>query len=1127
MHHHLVSKCLDVWEILFYYLLFQERISIQWWDYEKQCDQLKAGIKGTNGANEKHALLGQSLDLFFRGAGFKDITGIFYLKYGDFTFAGSSPFTGFFTSGTDFSNTIPIPYRPSAYYFTKPRALDERPLAFQRYLHIVNRYAVQGDALSNFMGYVSKFQHQEEVVDIYDPLVYSQAQLQATYNQNYATLSTANDEELVLLDKLPLNIQIPVKYAKFKSNEDFRIKSTLQPNAKELVLKTRPDGRSGRTYIMGQTWNDEQHVPHYVDPQIALTNRELPGISAKHPWLTMGDFLEEYLVKLPYNINDHAFLNGSPGGSEDFSFLLPIKPRYFEYFTVEDLAAQLKIEASEIDKADGDTVLRAVVKLKISTGAGKREDYITFEREYEGNLSPGNNQNLPDLSQIRDPSSSGKGGIIHYPLGLMIFPFMKTSLAAFNNFYRVGLIDGQSAATQLDLRFFAGSQELPRVRASHEVRNDKSSTQSGYSTTYYAVEGIGRDAQSNEEAGFDFIQIGISNDPELEDYQGIIVPYWYPGTPNYYEVGNQEMSVAVDFGTTNTNLAVSFNGQPQTFTIGEPEIQVARLDKIEFKGRDAPGTVTERYDRRHGDVLTGIIAKIQRHEFIPTIIGDTYRFPTRTAVYESPQAARLNKKLLLQTVNVAFPLNRRFLGDSKWQAHTNLKWDRSNDSERRMTIFLRQLMYMLRAKAIAEGVNPKRTRLYWFVPISIDSDTESKLGEIWRSICAEVLECSPPVKLTESVAPYHYLIHEKNQMRGRNVLNIDIGGGTTDILFSNNGIPQYGTSFRFAGNSVFGTLTTEDAGKKNAIVQMYKDEVEKRIKDSGQKEIEKHFEWYFSPSSNTRSEDAINFFFSLDDEIIDFGNELWNDRKLKVIFLLFYTAIQFHCAQLARLKGLGVPSDIAFTGKGSNILRLIEFSPTNLTKVTSDIYHYVVHAAPFKKSTSKANTTAPESPKKIGLHTFSRPKEVTCEGALYGARTGDLSSNEFDHTVYLMENLKGPDQKPIVSKGASYEQVYQAEFPQESSAFFEFLNLFQFLFHKHDFRAMFQLEIRDPDELIHQFKIHAPRFFQAGINHLNKNLNGPIRETVFFYAVLGAIDQGMDWIFASEKGQELTDKPIF
>ena len=78
-------------------------------------------------------------------------------------------------------------------------------------------------------------------------------------------------------------------------------------------------------------------VPYY--DALPLAQRRLPGINIQHPYLTISDFFEDKIVKLPSAINKADYFDGnyqSSNGNVE-GYLLPIKDTFFDYFTSDYL----------------------------------------------------------------------------------------------------------------------------------------------------------------------------------------------------------------------------------------------------------------------------------------------------------------------------------------------------------------------------------------------------------------------------------------------------------------------------------------------------------------------------------------------------------------------------------------------------------------------------------------------------------------------------------------------------------------------------------------------------------------------------------------------------------------------
>ena len=69
-----------------------------------------------------------------------------------------------------------------------------------------------------------------------------------------------------------------------------------------------------------------------------MEKRVLPFEGSLHPYLTISDFLEETIIKVPHTLNNTNYFDGRIKiDKSEMAFLLPITPLFFKYFTVEEL----------------------------------------------------------------------------------------------------------------------------------------------------------------------------------------------------------------------------------------------------------------------------------------------------------------------------------------------------------------------------------------------------------------------------------------------------------------------------------------------------------------------------------------------------------------------------------------------------------------------------------------------------------------------------------------------------------------------------------------------------------------------------------------------------------------------
>lgn len=73
-----------------------------------------------------------------------------------------------------------------------------------------------------------------------------------------------------------------------------------------------------------------------------LNKRKLPFDGSLYPSLTISDFLENVLVRVPHMLNSQYYFDGNLVADNTYSsYLLPLSTRFFDYFTIEDLIGEM------------------------------------------------------------------------------------------------------------------------------------------------------------------------------------------------------------------------------------------------------------------------------------------------------------------------------------------------------------------------------------------------------------------------------------------------------------------------------------------------------------------------------------------------------------------------------------------------------------------------------------------------------------------------------------------------------------------------------------------------------------------------------------------------------------------
>jgi hypothetical protein len=150
---------------------------------------------------------------------------------------------------------------------------------------------------------------------------------------------------------------------------------------------------------------------------------------------------------------------------------------------------------------------------------------------------------------------------------------------------------------------------------------------------------------------------------------------------------------------------------------------------------------------------------------------------------------------------------------------------------------------------------------------------------------------------------------------------------------------------------------------------------------------------------------------------------LKRDENQKLVFVLFYSSIIYHTAQIMKAKDLPMPRHITFSGNGSRIVNivadskvLIEFSKLIFEKVYGQKY-----------GNSGLDI----------IHNTVNPKEVTCKGGIKAA------DNNYNQTPFIPVVLLGTDSNTFVADNLYYNEVNVGEYAAKTNIhvkeFFDFV----------------------------------------------------------------------------------------
>ncbi len=957
IYHRLISDSLDVGEIFFNIQALTGKIEIMEWSSGISENGRELTIDANsdlghllNNGNPKHRLLAETLKMYLfqdkKAFNFADLKNIYLLNYRQGpepinVIGGTSPATLFFSSANDLS-FVDIVFGNDGAFDGKYSPLHKRNIAFIRWLYAFREsFPRFSERFADFSSYMDlSFTHLDE-----EAKNEVRSLKRETYDKDYVKIAVGeaagNNAEI---------LGVPLKAKNYGAvpsadDNDFLIDATKTlTGIVPAVLPNEPFNEPLR--LAGSVWESSfyKKVPFYDERP--LKDRTLPNQAhVKYPYLTVSDFLQPYLIELPFPIDNSKFVDGHyPAG--DHSYVLPLKKEFFIYFSIDDLEGTVSDGAKRFEMQDIPGGVKVILRIPIKNGR-----YIQYSRLYMTN-------------QVKDrvlkaDEKANQGVVMQNQFTLLIYPFLKPA-PGINPHYRILFVDRDvqplTKRFSYDVAFFTeAAPQSPLPVQATRVRSSKEQAEK-VTSLYHILE-----------EGFDFIEISNSS------YTGILVPT-FKVTPSPHKA----FTFAIDFGTTNTHIEYKVgNESPRPFDITEKDIQVGALHHPDDEV--VQRAFVSMPDKQASDLITDLI-DIIKEEFLPLLIRpeSQYKFPQRTVVNDNGSFNPDEATFALADFNIPFwYLKENHIIHS--EVTPNLKWGDFKLNKRlkvRLNGFLQQILLMIRNKVLLNGGSLADTKIIWFYPSSMPTFKRATLESFWNKEYATYFPGAGKLyKMSESLAPFYYYYHKEGvRPHDRPAVSIDIGGGTSDIVIYQGEHPILLTSFRFAANSIFGD-GNGSTFNDNGFVQRYENIINDALSNTSAKKLKDVYNNLKRVHSS--SVELVEFFFSLEEnkEIRDnkiplsFSKILVEDIEFKLLFVLFYAALVYHIAHLMKAKGLPVPDYITFSGNGSKVIRVIDGSSdlSILLAFTKVIFEDVYQ---IEKSPS------------IEFRFFRNPKEITCKGGL-------------------------------------------------------------------------------------------------------------------------------------------------
>ena len=1032
-NHKLVSDALDVAQLFYSVKRYNDLVKIVSWNPHEEFENL------INGNDKQHNEFAETLKLFWQqdssendGRGtlynFEKVNRLFFIinKHNNHVIGSTSPSTLFMAAPdvNKVTNTLKIVIGSDKLFDDEFMPLHKRERSFVKYMYVLSKQ-------SDFSKYFPEvFKYLEEVRNKHiasDVLLREITQISSPEIDSYSVCPVLNnnDDPCEILG-IKLGIQNDT-LKEITNQSDFVIRSDYDNNqSKPLILPHSEFSKDWRYTTDGIKWNSQINVP-YINNE-SPENSILPQQSDRYFWLSIGNFLQDRIIKLPYDIDDTKFIT-----CESNKYLLPLTNTFYKYFQAEKSSKYLHIK----ELAGG----AVRVQLEIPVKAGN----IMFKKIY----------------------SPAENNIIEIDIHVAILPFIKSKRTKIK--YTFGLINDkmENNGTNLSLTCFNNGDEL---ELSASVVRDHGEKTNLYSQ-YYKF-----DKQ------FDSIKF-IDRDNNTE---GFIIPRFRE------YAGDENLKFAIDFGTTNTHIE---------YKVGNSTAKVLNSD-------DSSPFLQSLLKWVNVEPIIEGEDKAFEKEMIPFKFsneGDKTCYPTRTAlVYNKNIDYKQQMELFCHINNYLFMENIS-LAESHLKLVTQLKWSNYSEENKQKQVesYIEYMLTLVYYKTLILGGNLQKLKIIWFYPVSMSESELGTLEKCWQIAFRKVFYDLDPnrmlVVVPESVAPYLYY---KSSVYGES-LSIDIGGGSSDIaIFDENDIlPKLISSFKFAGNAIFGDgypkADSRNNTDRNGFVKKFKKAAKEALENTTDEK------GILDDILNNRkdSADFSSLLFSLEsNEAIQFNySRLINkDKNLKVTLLVFYAAIAYYTANLLKKSAIKIPKHILISGTASKTSSILD--PTENLKHLSDLYTFI-----FEKVYQK------QVKQKLKFRISDIPKEITCKGAIKADINdtirgipikfwiGGSADDQWSSAITKDDSrLKTPKYSEIKGNGTELIISSLKDFYCILDEFVEQYDLdAKFLMNQKAYNVTFK-DLRDEG---------LENYLIRGIKAVHKEDDENIGESLFFYPLIGILNE--------------------
>lgn len=1044
--HKMVSDAFDVGQLFFDYEKHSEKISIIAWDSRTDLTNL------LNSNNPSHKVLGETIRLYLEQDAdvynFNDLKRIFLVNYKQGPkpiniIGGTSPSSLFFTSANNLDYTN-LQSGNDKFFDSEFCPLYKREKEFIKFIYALKNQIPDFSSKFSFVNEYLDLTFSKLDLDFREEL--SHANLDSWYN-NLRNLNINDSQNVVEIIGFPIKMKANSTEL-IQETSDFCISPSINnfSGLKPLVLPN--DIFSEKLTYTCDVWDLNYKAPFYDDNQ--LQNRRLPQVNDKYPYLTISDFLEPILIRTILPVNNNFFFDGNIDIPEN-GYLLPIKPLFFNYFSVDDLSKNHRDGSKYFElKLLSNKSIECILRIPI-----KNEKYIIFKRIYN---NPVNLNSVPVFNE-----TNNSGVILENLFTVGLFPFVKYPQNVQPD-YRVALYEADYASIFEQNKYsisFYNNDNSKIENVQNSIKRIKS--EDAVSSNTYIIK-----------ENFNYLQ--VANDFG----KGIFIPLFKGNS------GTSQFTFAIDFGTSNTHIEYRVGqGSPKPFEIETSEIQFAKTHRYDDNSLSKANIPILKY-----------ILDFMNQDFVPEIIGKDFEFsfPTRSVVLHRQNLDFTKPTFSFADISIPFTYEK-YEYRKNLKAITNLKWSANTlENEKIINHYFEKLLLLIRTKILLNNGSLDSTKIIWFFPSSMSLHQQNNLEEKWSDNVSKYIGFNAKVfKVCESLAPFYYYTSEIGLAPAltKPVVSIDLGGGTTDVVIYENNKSNFLTSFRFAGNTIFGDNFGRNFSINGFVNKYYKRFIE--LLQNNNCNEEKNALMQIKENGN--SVDIINALFRLQtnrkltsqNKHFNFIDDLKRDNEFKIIFLVFYGAIIYHIAKTMKKTGLKSPSDITFSGTASKLITILDASKntTSFSKLINQIFSIFY-------DDNNVNVILP-----------SNPKELTCKGGLY-MDTNNLVDPDQIKTIFTGEKIFSKDSNIF------YSEIDESFILSTHDEFLCFLNDFYNINNKISFNDLFGINNDvvefSKEYILHNFENSLRRSLLEKENELGTSFKTEkIAETLFFYPLSGVL----------------------